>query len=212
MKTFVKIAALAALAGPCLHAGGFSWSIKAGVTAPVGAMKEDDRLGTHRAFGGSALSLGFSWQVGAADGIRLRFDGQSMRQGEPNPVPGASPEGSVFREAAWYIPEVGLDWRHRWGQAGRWYTVAGAGLAFPKLDVTTFFKNPGGPELGSTSSYRQDRRLDLRLGGGYELSRRWFAEAGFHALKARTDGPDGYPFGTLTWFEVGAGIRFGAAD
>ncbi len=173
-------------------------------------MKNDSLVGTHQAIGGFMWGAAFSWHFDSRDSLRIRLDLSGINHSSDNTVPNP-PLGNVTLNSEWSIPEIGLDWRRDWTDGNKgWFGEAGIGLASPKLSLTSRFPiSSGGPMVGNTKETRQDRKLALRLGAGYNFSKRIYAGVGLHSLSVDKNGADGFPIGNLTWAECSLGVRFG---
>ncbi len=204
---FSRLAILLAVSSALLSAGDTSWAFQVGAMAPQGALKSDGQVGTRRSLGGPALGFLVEHRFQGRDSVRLRLSLAAPGEGDRTPA-GA---GGASAEADWRIPEAGLDWRHQWtGTSRGWYSVAGVGLASPKVDRTVHWPlTPGGPVVGSTTRFSQNHRPAFRLGGGWQFTRRFSVEAAYHWVEVDADPREGFGVGRLAWIEVAAGIHFG---
>jgi hypothetical protein len=206
-----RLPLLLALGGGGLQAGDLTWGLQVGMVALQGDVKDHAYLGTHKGLGGAALELRLEWAVSPRDAVRFRFGSMGSGTGRENLVEVDPDLGPVTLSTEWHSRELGVDWRRQWSAGtGGWYTVAGLGLAHAELDASFRAEPwPGEPRVGHTLHYQQDNRLALHLGGGYQFTRHFNVELGYHQVAVDKDGADGFGISALKWVELGVGVTFG---
>ncbi len=204
------IACLCIVPSLMAQASDLSWRFQGGITSPFGSVKNDSLIGTHDLLGGATLAASLSWHLNDINAIQIKVSSSGISQGSDNLLKGEVPADDVTLNSEWRIFTVGVDWRRSWeGTGNRLFTEAGIGFASPQLSLSTRFQYAPGVIIGSTRRTTQYWKPDVRLGVGYNFSKRIFGEVGVHNVFVDKAGADGFGFSTMTWAEVTIGLRFG---